>query len=274
MELNGVQPGDFSLETGEAARCAFHPERATRTTCDRCGTFVCAECYELAPDGRALCGPCQGVVGTLSVPWERTDLPWSKRFLRTIVETILSPGSTLGRLDPRRLAPALLFSGLAGLFGVLVFVLLWTTVAVILYSLHPAELQVLADKAGLFALGALFYVLLLPVVVIVASLMHGSIFHVGAKSFGGRGTLVTSLRASAYMSSMYPAMALLALASMAPIVGFVFQLGVAGLFLFWPPLALFEVAKGVHGLHGVRAAASAAVPTVLEIGVVALAWFA
>ncbi|WP_426748358.1 B-box zinc finger protein [Myxococcus faecalis] len=40
------------------ARCGLHPEEPAVATCARCGTFLCAECVELVPEG-SVCEPCR-----------------------------------------------------------------------------------------------------------------------------------------------------------------------------------------------------------------------
>jgi hypothetical protein len=169
--------GGPELVPAGGARCATHPEVRATTTCERCGNFVCNACYDVLPDGRAVCEPCHALVGNLSIPWERADLPWLKRFGRTVTEVVLTPGMTLGRVGE-------------------------------------------GDACGL-------------------------------------------LRRLGTMGAMWPAVAVLNLFGAVPVVGFVPQLVALGLMLLWPPVALHEVAKGVHGLSGIKAVAPALFPLIV-----------
>jgi hypothetical protein len=253
--------GGSELVPAGGARCATHPDVRATATCDRCGNFVCNACYDVLPDGRAVCAPCHALVGNLSIPWERADLPWLKRFGRTVTEVVLTPGMTLGRIgegDAWRPVSFLVTAALTSALLLIVLVLLS-------FALVPQRMMDVtgSPEAPLWAaVGAACYAVSAPFVLAGIVLIVGAALHGAARAVGGQGTWATSLRATAYMGAMWPAVGVLNLFGVLPVVGFVPQIVALGLMLLWPPVALHEVAKGVHGLSGIKAVAVAFFPLV------------
>jgi uncharacterized RDD family membrane protein YckC len=94
------------------AICARHPTVSAFTTCTRCGTYICTDCYTLGGDGNYYCFECNERVPDLA---ERGD-----RFIANLVDNfiLMIPmfgGFLLGAIVSRNEALA----GIAILLGVL-----------------------------------------------------------------------------------------------------------------------------------------------------------
>lgn len=260
MHVSETASGNLSIGEAATARCAFHPDRGSQVGCDRCGTFVCDECHEVVADGRALCEGCRNIVGDLAIPWERGDMSWPRRFARTVAGTVVSPRSTLGHITaprlPRAFAFTLLASGLGACFAVLHGAALFE-----MGGLPKSEARVLSAVMHAWLPAALvLYVIGAPLLGAGIAMARGAIFHGAARALGGRGKLAASLRANLYMTSLYPVVCALAFLQLLPVVGPIARIGLIAFSVAWTPLALYHVAKGVHGLRGLRAVISALAP--------------
>lgn len=59
------QPVSFGAPL-EGALCARHPALNAKATCFRCGSYACAQCYQLGADGQDYCVDCQARVPVLA----------------------------------------------------------------------------------------------------------------------------------------------------------------------------------------------------------------
>lgn len=240
------------METAVDGACSVHPERVTRIVCDRCGDFVCASCYELVPDGRALCASCKSIDDTAAVPWERDDPAWPKRFVRTVVQVVLRPKLTLGRLPPGNLGRSLLFAVIAAALTALVIT---GMVFVVLEPNRYAESS-RAYLEGMLVVAPIAESMLL----LVWTLTLGVLFHLTAKTLGGHGRFAETLHATSYVMAVWPWLAVISWLAAIPNVGKASLDVFYALLLLWPPRALWHVAHHVHGLREGRATAGAVLP--------------
>jgi hypothetical protein len=199
-----------------------------------------------------------------AIPWERPDLPWYQRFWRTLVEVLLKPGATLGRIGEGGAIRPVVFLVTAALTSVLLFA---CQLGVGL-AMRPevAQDSSVGEMLWLFGYLIVCNAAAAPFVLAGFALVMGGCLHVAAKALGGRGTLPATLRASAYMGAVWPLLATLQVLTQLPMVGVVFLIVFFGVLLFWPTVALFQVAKGVHGLSRARAAVPALIPLLAFLG--------
>lgn len=205
------------------------------------------------------------IVGSLSIPWERSDLGWTQRFLRTVVHTVLSPGSTLGRIDAKRLGPALAFNLWTGIFATCTVVLDWAILFETGHLPKPDARLLSAVSHAWLPAAIVLYVVGVPLLGAGIALMQGAVFHMTARTFGGRGKLAATLRASLYMASLAPIVTLLSLVEPFPIAGTAMRIAAFVISVFWGPWALFHIGKGVHGLRGGSAVLSVVGTVVAEM---------
>lgn len=81
-------------------RCARHPHRHANTVCLRCGDYVCADCYEIGPNGGESCLRCMARMPTMA--------PIAKRFWANALDVgalVVVSGVALGSLDAAGVDP-------------------------------------------------------------------------------------------------------------------------------------------------------------------------
>lgn len=250
----------LGLETTIEGVCSVHPEQVSRTACDRCGDFVCASCYEVVPDGRALCASCRRIDDVASIPWERNDAGWPKRLVRTVVEVVLRPQRTLGRMRRGRLGRAFVFALLA---TVLMDVVLACAAVpgLVAMDLKTQGLTQISRTQGIF-LGLL--AILCPItgsmMLVGCVFTLGLFFHLASRAFYGYGTLAESLHAVLYVTAVLPWAAALMPFMLLPHVRLAFEVVWYALLLLWPPWALWHIARRIHGLRGSWAVTAALLP--------------
>ena len=100
----------------EAARCAVHPDRASASTCPRCGRFCCLECIPRSRE-KTLCPACQRITRQQLLPGE---LKRVRREVKTSFFFFAAFAFALGTVMPLMLFPEMspvwpIFGGLATL---------------------------------------------------------------------------------------------------------------------------------------------------------------
>ena len=236
--------------------CPVHPQVQAFVRCSRCGRPACVYCL---PGDGVVCTECHALDEANGlVPWERPDLGWVARFVRTVSSALGQPSATFERMVP---APAGRAVAFAALFHLLVAALTALAAAPMLDALMGGRF----DRPSLAMFGCV--VVGLPPVLaglgVVASLLLGAIFHVGATACGGRARFSASLRVASYAQAFAAAFPVLFIAGLpfgiAPallVVGFLGQL------VYWGT-CLSAAARGPHGLTGGRARLAGWLPSLL-----------
>ena len=137
----GRKLGEAAPVSSLVAKCALHPDRNSRLTCSRCGSFACAECVSATPE---LCKRCETTAG---IPWSRLRaVAQAQRFvIQMFALGLLS-------LPAAGVITALVGTGeLANFAFVAVFLLVRGTMAFAVYKL-ASELN--SGLPALWAVGA------------------------------------------------------------------------------------------------------------------------
>lgn len=124
-----------------SATCAVHPDRISRLTCTRCGSFACAECVSATPEFCVRCAASGGV------PWGRLRaVAQAQRF---VIQMFLL--GVVG-LPTAAVLTSLLGDGEAARYAsVGVFIVLRSTMA---WSVFQLSDKLGSDRPGLWAIGA------------------------------------------------------------------------------------------------------------------------
>ncbi|MCP3102586.1 YIP1 family protein [Myxococcus sp. K15C18031901] len=196
-------------ESGEPV-CSVHPDLVSVQACERCGAFSCAKCLSVGARGEALCAKCIVREPAELLPWDRREeLGLLKAFWKTCVEVMLRPTVTFERVRPDgSIGSSLGFVALAWTVGMLTTFLLYG----LILAFMPWDTLAARDAkmpSGMFMRGTMiaiffFYLLLIPVLGAVGSLVLAGIDHLVLRMAGvTQQTYSVTLRAHALSMGVY-----------------------------------------------------------------------
>ena len=191
------------------AHCALHVERLAAASCARCGTFLCAACA-IRPEW-ADATYCKDCVGRLDasggggiVPWEDHNLPFLKRYGRTLAGVVGSPARFFSRMAPHGYGPAIGFQYCVMPFIVLMNILLTYFRLKTMFGniLSSAQLSAIMTRS---IIGLVVVVALIPILHFIAA----GWMHVHFLLFGARRGFAATYRLTSYLYALLFVFALL-----------------------------------------------------------------
>lgn len=230
--------------------CARHPERPTRQTCPRCGTFACGECLRVTRAGDPICVGCfeRTGGGAEPLPWEqRSERGLATSYFKTTAAVLLSPSETFSRASPAtgRWWDPISYALLAGVVAILAYAAL--AVAALVPDLSKLFEGKLDDATGAlaFGVGGLVSLALFGAMLFVGSgLEHLMLMLVGARPRSYEATL------RGYCFSFAPVFLVLL-----PVVG-------GWIFFVWQIVCRVLAYRGLHETTGGRAVSAVLLPWV------------
>jgi hypothetical protein len=229
------------------AHCAFHAERLARSTCGRCGNFLCAACAIPSPwDDTTYCKDClarlEAEGGGGLVPWEDRREFVLARFWKTVGQVLFSPSQFFQQLPARGYLPAVTFLYHTMIYAVpLTLLVTWLAL--------PRGLAFPGTTRGeLFGTMVLILVLTAFITPILQFVSAGWL-HAHLYLFGARRGFQATYRIGAYLSALYFPYTVVSLVTMAArSQGLALVLGIA---LLGYLLALMAIAATrVHRMNG------------------------
>jgi hypothetical protein len=189
--------------------CAQHPERPAIAPCDRCGTFVCAEC-RTAVGSQGLCRAC--VERSRLLEWDqRRELGMFRAWWLTTKRLILSPIQTFDVIAPEgNLFDSILYASISSLVGILPTLLFYALVlggALLFGTLNKdggSSDFTPAVGVGIGAAAVLVYLVLAVLMAIAFVLVTAALELLVLRMLGGRqGDYPTLVRCHALSTASY-----------------------------------------------------------------------
>jgi hypothetical protein len=244
----GEAAGPVAAPADALPRCARHPDRTTRQTCPRCGTFTCGECTRVTRTGDPICASCYERTGggTQPIPWEqRSERGLLGGYIKTTAEVMLGPAELFSRSAPTtgRWWDPISYALLSGLIATLGYgALAFFTVAPDLDRLFGEKLDSAAGVAAFAVAGLAFLAFQAATLFIGSGLEHLMLMLVGARPRSYEATL------RGYCYSYAPTFLMVL-----PVVG-------AWAFLLWQIVCRVLAYRGLHETTGGRATAAVLLP--------------
>jgi len=270
--------------------CATHEGAQSTGTCARCGNFVCPLCLDALSALPDHCEDCREREGGGRILWERPEEgSWLSRWWRTCRDVILHPTRTFEDARPGSLGSAATFTVVTGGFlGVCAAALVGCLLgAVVLLmgaegTLPGGGLDGEAGAFGLLGIACIVvaYIVIIPAVLVVMSLVRGTVFHLTAMAMGGEASYADSLWASFYLHGVYLLQLPLGVVQQIPLIGPMIALLALLAYEVYFAVQFTTVANRYHRLEGGRATFAGwsvflfAVLTGCLLCVLGYAWFA
>jgi hypothetical protein len=236
--------------------CAVHPSVYAIHTCPRCGSFACADCLVVLPDGSQVCRSCESRARQVALPWDRRgELGFWRAYCQTCVAVISKPSLTFGTMPKGgSLGSALGFTALSQAVSFATTLLLYALMMVAMLVFMPNDPSLKgfgSANHGLMALavfaGFFFYLGLLAFMAVVGQLIGGSLEHLVLRLLGAPGSWTETMRG--YSFAMGPS-----LVGLMPLCGIY-------VFPIWCIVMRVFAYRHIHDVPWGKAVAGALIPT-------------
>ncbi|MCY1081953.1 YIP1 family protein [Archangium lansingense] len=166
--------------------CAIHPNRVSLASCDRCGTFACAECLHQNSRGEVVCQRCHELEPDVLLPWDkREELGTFTALWKTIHTVMLHPEALYTVRPEGSASSSLLFSLLCSLPSGFMTGLTYMGIFSFMPAMLPAEARSSGDLPTW--IGPLMFVLclfLVPLFSVASTVILSGLDHLVMKLGG------------------------------------------------------------------------------------------